>query len=256
MSPTAVPSIEEDLRCLAVRPPRDFAARVVARYTAVAAPAGEIFVAWTAAGVALVDFASPGGGAAFASRFRERFGRPIVPAQRPLAGLVAAARSGRGRGLRFDLAGLTPFEAAVLEATLAIPVGEVRPYAWVAAAIGRPRAVRAVGSALGRNPVPVLIPCHRVTRSDGSIGNYGGGPARKEALLRAEGVDLEDLGELAAAGVHYLGCTTTRIVCLPSCHRARRIGAAHRRGFGDLAAARTAGYRPCALCRPGPVPPA
>jgi O-6-methylguanine DNA methyltransferase len=256
MSPPAVVSIEEDLKRLEVRPPRDFADRVVARYTSVAGPAGDIYVAWTGAGVALVDFASPGGEAAFTSRFRERFGCPIVAATRPLAGLVAAARQGRGHRLRFDLAGLTAFDVDVLQATLAIPVGEVRPYAWVAAAIGRPRAVRAVGSALGRNPVPVLIPCHRVTRSDGSIGNYGGGPARKEALLRAEGVDLEDLGELAAAGVHYLGSTTTRIVCLPSCHRARRIGAAHRRGFGDLAAARTAGYRPCALCRPGPVPPA
>jgi O-6-methylguanine DNA methyltransferase len=253
MSPPAVWSIEEDLRRLEVRPPRDFTDRVVAHYTSVAGPAGDIYVAWTAAGVALVDFASPGGGAAFTSRFRERFGCPIVPAQRPLAGLVAAARSGRARKLRFDLAGVTAFEAGVLEATLGIPVGEVRSYAWVAAAIGRPRAVRAVGSALGRNPVPVLIPCHRVTRSDGSIGNYGGGPARKEALLRAEGVDLEELGELAAAGVHYLGSTTTGIVCLPSCHRARRIAGAHRQGFGDLAAARSAGYRPCGLCRPGPV---
>jgi O-6-methylguanine DNA methyltransferase len=256
MSPPAVPSIEEDLKRLAVRPPRDFADRVVAHYSSVAGPAGDIYVAWTGAGVALADFASPGGEAAFAGRFRERFGRPIVKAARPLAGLVAAARSGRGRDLRYDLAGLTAFEAAVLEATLRIPVGEVRPYAWVAAAIGRPRAVRAVGSALGRNPVTVLIPCHRVIRSDGSIGNYGGGLARKEALLRAEGVDLEELGELGAAGVRYLGSATTGIVCLPSCHRARRIGAAHRRGFGDLAAARAAGYRPCRLCQPGPVPPA
>ena len=113
MSPPAVPSIEEDLKRLAVRPPRDFAERVVAHYTSVAGPVGDIYVAWTAAGVALVDFASPGGEAAFASRFRERFGRPIVPARRAPSP-VSSPRPARGSGreLRFDLAGLTPFEAA------------------------------------------------------------------------------------------------------------------------------------------------
>ena len=94
--------------------------------------------------------------------------------------------------------------------------------------IGRPRAVRAVGSALGRNPVPVLIPCHRVTRSDGSIGNYGGGPAMKEALFRAERVNLDEVAELASSGVHYVGSTTTKIVCLPSCRDVRRVAARHR----------------------------
>ncbi len=251
MNPRARSSIEEDLRLLEVRPPRGFADRVVARYALVAGPVGELCVAWTSAGISMADLISPGGEFGFARRYRERFGRPILPAARPLPGLAAAARSGRGRKLRYDLAGLSAFEVGVLEATLAIPVGEVRPYAWVAAEIGRPRAVRAVGSALGRNPVPVLIPCHRVTRSDGTIGNYGGGPARKEALLRAEGADLDELADLAAAGVHYVGSTATGIVCLPSCHSCRRIAPARRRGFRDLAEAGTAGFRPCRLCRPG-----
>ena len=99
--------------------------------------------------------------------------------------------------------------------------------------------------------MPVLIPCHRVTRSDGTIGNYGGGPALKEALLRAERVNLDELAELASSGVHYVGSTTTKIVCLPSCRDVRRVGGAHRRGFRDLAEARSAGYRPCDRCRPG-----
>ena len=69
----------------------------------------------------------------------------------------------------------------MLTKTLEIPSGEVRPYGWVAREIGRPKAVRAVGSALGRNPVPVLIPCHRVVRSDGHVGNYGLGVPMKRA---------------------------------------------------------------------------
>src|SRR2546428_13733249 len=72
--------------------------------------------------------------------------------------------------LQFDLRGLSEFERAVLMKALEIPTGEVRPYSWIAREIGRPEAVRATGSALARNPVPLLIPCHRVSRSDGMIG--------------------------------------------------------------------------------------
>ncbi|MGP8065720.1 MAG: methylated-DNA--[protein]-cysteine S-methyltransferase [Acidimicrobiales bacterium] len=251
MSRLVTSSLEEALRGLEVRPSRGFVDRVVARFAPVAGPVGELYVAWTAIGISWVEVASPGGEAVFTARYRERFGRPIVRATRPLPGLAAAARSGRGRRLAYDLTGLTEFDVHVLEATLAIPVGEVRPYAWVATEIGRPRAVRAVGSALGRNPVPVLIPCHRVTRSDGTIGNYGGGPALKEALLRAERVNLDELAALASSGVHYVGSTTTKIVCLPSCRDVRRVAARHRRGFRDLAEAGSAGYRPCDRCRPG-----
>lgn len=252
MSPAVRSSLEEALRRLEVSPPRGLVDRVVARYATVAGPAGDLYVAWTRAGISLAEFASPGGEAGFATRYRERFGRPVLPAASPLPGLAAAARRGHGERLAYDLAGLSAFEVAVLQATLAIPVGEVRPYAWVAAEIGRPRAVRAVGSALGRNPVPVLIPCHRVTRSDGTVGNYGGGPARKEALLRAEQVNLDEVAGLAARGVHYVGSTTTRIVCLPSCKDARRAAASSRRGFRDLTEAGSAGYRPCLRCRPRP----
>ena len=86
--------------------------------------------------------------------------------------------------LPLDLGGLTAFGGATLRKTMEIPWGEVRPYSWVAREIGRPRAVRAVGSALGNNPLPFLVPCHRVVRADGHIGEYGaGGPAAKRAML-------------------------------------------------------------------------
>jgi AraC family transcriptional regulator of adaptative response/methylated-DNA-[protein]-cysteine methyltransferase len=88
--------------------------------------------------------------------------------------------------LPIDVAG-TAFQEAVWRELRKIPAGETRSYADIAAAIGHPKAVRAVGSANGDNHVCVLIPCHRVIRSDGSLGGYGGGIERKKKLLAAEG---------------------------------------------------------------------
>lgn len=85
-----------------------------------------------------------------------------------------------------DLRG-TPFQRKVWQALLEIPLGEVTTYGKLAAAIGHPKAARAVGTAVGDNPVAVLVPCHRVVRSDGSLGGYFYGPELKSALLRWEG---------------------------------------------------------------------
>ena len=74
----------------------------------------------------------------------------------------------------------------------------MRTYGWIAAQIGRPAAVRAVGTALRKNPVPVLIPCHRVVRSDGEIGDYAlGGSQAKRAILAAEGLQSDEIQRLA-----------------------------------------------------------
>ena len=81
----------------------------------------------------------------------------------------------------------TDFERLVYRATAGIPKGSTRSYQWIAWRIGRPRAVRAVGNALGRNPFMPVVPCHRVVRSDGRLGGYAGGPARKRERLRREG---------------------------------------------------------------------
>jgi len=86
-----------------------------------------------------------------------------------------------------DLSGATPFQREVWWATRLIPYGETRSYAWVAAETGRPKAARAVGQALGRNPLPVIIPCHRVLASDGGIGGFSGGIEVKRLLLSLEG---------------------------------------------------------------------
>jgi methylated-DNA-[protein]-cysteine S-methyltransferase len=82
---------------------------------------------------------------------------------------------------------LTAFEKKVLQVTMQIPLGETRSYQWVARKVGSPRASRAVGQALRKNPYPVLVPCHRVIRSDGALGGYAGGPShRKKVLLDKE----------------------------------------------------------------------
>ncbi len=84
----------------------------------------------------------------------------------------------------------TPFQQAVWNALREIPYGEVRSYAQIAARIGRPKATRAVGMANHRNPLPILIPCHRVIGSSGALTGYAGGLAVKEQLLRLEGYYL------------------------------------------------------------------
>lgn len=88
--------------------------------------------------------------------------------------------------LPLDLSYHTPFQQAVWRAAEEIPFGETRSYAWIATKIRNPRAVRAVGQALGANPVPVIIPCHRVISSSGALGGFSGGIGMKEKLLELE----------------------------------------------------------------------
>ena len=134
---------------------------------------------------------------------------------------------------------------------LEIPRGEVRPYAWVAAELGRPLAVRAVGNAVARNPIPFVIPCHRVVRSDGRIGNYGaGGPVAKRAVLESEGVDTDEMERLPNKGVRFIGSDSTHIYCYPSCRNAKRVTDSHRVPLHSSDEARHAGYRACKVCRP------
>jgi len=99
-----------------------------------------------------------------------------------------------GRLARFelplDLARGTAFQTAVWQALLAIPRGQTQTYAQLAGRLGRPQAARAVGAAVGRNPLSVIVPCHRVLGAAGALTGYAGGLERKTALLRLEGVAL------------------------------------------------------------------
>ena len=85
----------------------------------------------------------------------------------------------------------TPFQESVWKALLEIPKGETRTYAQIADAIGSPKAVRAVGTAIGANPIAYLIPCHRVVRADGGLGGYRWGLAIKQKMLQTEGVNIK-----------------------------------------------------------------
>ena len=243
-------SLETDLAALVVPVPPGFVdavlARVADRCANAPSPAGPLLVVWNDEGVALV---LPAGDDARA-RAEERLGRPVVPVAEPPPGVVEALTDGRAGRVRCDLRRVASFQRSVLDATRRIPRGEVRSYAWVAREIGRPGAVRAVGTALGRNPVPVLVPCHRVVRTDGRVGDYAFGSPMKRALLAAEGVDVGALERLAESGVRYVASDTTGIFCVPTCRDARRITHGHRVTFGTERAARAAGFRPCRHCRP------
>jgi methylated-DNA-[protein]-cysteine S-methyltransferase len=136
-----------------------------------------------------------------------------------------------------DLEGLGEFQARVLAQAERIPYGETASYAELARRIRHPRASRAVGNALGANPVPIVIPCHRIIRGDGTWGHYAFGGTMKTALLNLERTTPA-----------LVGSDTTRIVCRKGCAHEQRIGEAHRVVFASVDDARTVGYRPCKVC--------
>jgi methylated-DNA-[protein]-cysteine S-methyltransferase len=159
-------------------------------YAPLNTPLGPVFVAWNRLGVSAVMNTQTS--EEFEASFEQRFHRRPHPARELPSDC----------GQRFDLRSVTEFERAVLLKAREIPPGEVRTYGWIAAQIGRPAAVRAVGSALRKNPVPVLIPCHRVVRGDGRIGQYAlGGSGNKVAILAAEGVAKGELARLTRGTV-------------------------------------------------------
>ena len=116
---------------------------------------------------------------------------PVRALAEELRGWLDSYFRGENRPLEVPLAPQgSPFQREVWNALLTIPYGETVSYAEIARRVGRPAAVRAVGAANGRNPIAVVIPCHRVIGADGSLTGYGGGLARKRALLALEAPSL------------------------------------------------------------------
>jgi O-6-methylguanine DNA methyltransferase len=248
-------TIEAAMAGLAVTAPPSLAANVLVevgladKMAQLDTVIGPLYVAWNGLGVSRVESEE------FAATHAARTGRPVHLVDALPADLARAIerRLGGDRRARIDLdlRGTTEFERAVWLKALDIPRGEVRPYGWIAAEIGRPKAVRAVGTALGHNPVPLIVPCHRVVRTDGTIGQYSlGGPENKRTILASEGLDPDAMESLARTGTRYVGSDTTHVVCLPTCHAAKRITDAHRVSFRSIGQAAGAGYRPCRECRP------
>jgi methylated-DNA-[protein]-cysteine S-methyltransferase len=156
----------------------------------VATPLGPLLLVRTRAGLA---------GAWFAGQRHHppAYEAPLRPDDALLAQAAAELdRYFEGDGATFDVAldlvG-SDFQRAVWRALLAIPRGRTRSYADIARSVGAPAAVRAVGAAVGRNPLSILVPCHRVLGSDGTLTGYAGGLDRKAALLRLEGIEAAAL---------------------------------------------------------------
>src|SRR5687767_3321325 len=166
------------------------------RYAMLDTPLGQMLVAATAKGICRLTFDED------VAALKRRFpNAEIKPADTAMASLIsgvlqAIETPAAAQDLPIDVAG-TAFQEAVWRELRKIPAGETRSYADIAAAIGDPKATRAVGTANGSNPVAVLVPCHRVIRSDGTLGGYAGGLDRKRKLLAAEGAKWEEQQKLA-----------------------------------------------------------
>jgi methylated-DNA-[protein]-cysteine S-methyltransferase len=160
-------------------------------YTTMDSPIGPLLAAATPRGVVKIAFAAHENADAVLEHLAARVSPRILERPAALDGVrreldeyFAGARREFGVGLDRRL--MTPFQRRVLDRTYAIPYGQRSTYAEVAAAAGNPRASRAAGNALAANPIPVIVPCHRVLRTGGHLGGYAGGLDRKELLLRLE----------------------------------------------------------------------
>ena len=153
-------------------------------------PAGRLWVACNGSAITAVGRSACAVDRSLQARFG-RSARPVPALPEPLAQPLAEHTQQHRRScLLFDLDDLPAFDQDVLALALQIPRGEVRTYGWIARQLGQPRAAKEVGAALGQNPIPYLIPCHRVVYSDGRLGGYIFGRQAKRALLLAEGVEL------------------------------------------------------------------
>lgn len=235
----------------------DLRSRLVA-YRVLATPLGTVLLARSEQGVVAVEYLPEGQGAA-ASRLLRAAGVEAVEDGRDLETLGAelgAYVEGRRSRLDWPLdlrLARSAFHRAVLEATAAVPYGAVVSYKRIAGEIGRPEAVRAVAQALRWNPVPLVVPCHRVVGTDGSLTGYAGGKtALKRRLLAVEGVPIVraggDFG--IARDVMYVLMPGDREYCLPTCPEPDRLRSGLPTFFASRARAEAVGLAPCTACRP------
>jgi methylated-DNA-[protein]-cysteine S-methyltransferase len=164
-----------------------------AGYDVVESPLGPLLVAATERGLLRIYFdADPAQQLELLARAAGarvlRAPRSVDDARRELDQYFAGRR--RSFDLSVDLRGAAPFTADVLEQLARVPYGQTATYGELASRVGHPRAARAVGTVMNRNPVPIVLPCHRVVGASGSLVGYGGGLERKEQLLRLEGALL------------------------------------------------------------------
>jgi len=158
--------------------------------TSALTPIGRLYVGFKESRIAYVGIDTGEDFEQVRGRVESRLRRPVVAGEAPAwlnRTLEQFFKTWRVDDQMVDIEDLTPFEQAALRAAARIPPGEVRSYSWVASQIGRPRAARAVGQVMARNPLPLLFPCHRVVDAQGELHNYGYGIEMKARLLKMEG---------------------------------------------------------------------
>ena len=201
-----------------------------------ALPVDRLDLAASPAGITRV-FLRRGGMAPLVAGEGGRIGTIIARARQELAEYLGGVRT--FFTVPVDLSQVPAFERAALEITAKIPYAEVRSYKWIAERLGQPDAARAVGNAMAGNPVPLLVPCHRVVKTDGGLGGYSFGLLRKETLLNLE-----------RSISPYIGCASTKIFCRKGCAHEQRIQTGGRIHYASSADAEMNGYRPCTVCHP------
>jgi O-6-methylguanine DNA methyltransferase len=245
-----IESLANAVKALAVAPPRSI--RESLRTTDFYDQVENVWVAFSDRSIRMISARSLKD---LRSWYGKKFGRSIerAPIPEPLRKQVLAAMHGEGvEKPAVDLRDASELERSVLQVMSKIPKGEVRSYSWLAQQIGKPKAVRAVANVVARNCVPFVVPCHRVVPAEGGVGNYAYGSRMKRDLLRREGVDVDQLEELAREHVRYIGSRTTKIFCFPTCRDARRIREENRVPFHEADEATEKGFRPCRRCQPSP----
>lgn len=177
------PELDARFRAAAVRE-----GIVDVRYDLVDSPLGELYVAATDRGLCRIAYVPERAEIELVRTFGPRLLRsPLDDVRRELDEYFEGRR--RDFDLPLDLR-VSPFNEAVLHELARVPYGRTETYGALAARVGRPKAARAVGTVMNRNPIPIVLPCHRVVGANGSLTGYGGGLDRKEHLLRLEGAIL------------------------------------------------------------------
>jgi O-6-methylguanine DNA methyltransferase len=228
------------------------------RYRIFPSPLGDLLIARSEEGISLIEYLQPGAGLQESRMSREPHVEmeedrtELEPVYRDLLEYLDGRRTRLAwpLDLRFVK---SDFQRAVLEATAAVPYGAVVPYTGIAHGLGRAAAVRAVAQALRWNPLPIVIPCHRVIGNSGALTGYAGGKVDlKQHLLAVEGVPTAERAGALRIAPHamYALYPGDQEYCLPTCPSI----STHPRGpftrFASRERAEAAGYRPCTTCRP------
>ena len=228
--------------------------RPIARVGVIDSHLGRLLAAESPRGLVALTYLDSTDGSAVIKALKQKFDLVEDPAAAARIGAEIEAHLAGGQGdavthRPIDLSLVaSEFQRRALTRLRTVPAGSVVTYQGLAAAIGSPSSQRAIGTTMATNPLPIYIPCHRVIKSDGTIGNYGGGVARKLKLLRAEGFAV-DRGERVGPHAVY-GHWQSRIFCRPTCSAVRRAERKKWIIFTDAARAQGVGMRACKLCHP------